>query len=201
MGKIMILNGSPRAPISNSKQYAEIFARFCKIETVYHNITKTNHTVLCAEMSGFSDVLFVFPLYADSLPVVFLNFLKTLENNPPVNKPTVSVLINCGFLEPEQNKVALQMINLFCHRNNYEMGSVLMLGSGEAILKTPFKYAAVRAISNLALSVADKHYNELSATMPLSKKMFCLAANIYWTLYGKKFGTTKKQMQTMRIEG
>lgn len=62
------------------------------------------------------------------------------------------------------------MINLFCHRNNYEMGSVLMLGSGEAILKTPFKYVAVRAISNLALSVADKHYNELSATMPLSKK-------------------------------
>lgn len=93
------------------------------------------------------------------------------------------------------------MIELFCRRNSYVLGSVLMLGSGEAILKTPFKYAAVRAIRNLAVSVADKHYNTFNATMPLSKKMFCLAANIHWTLYGKKFGTTKKQMQTMRIEG
>lgn len=110
-GKILILNGSPRAPKSNSKRYAEIFTRHCPDETVYQNITKRNHQELCAAMEGYTDVLFVFPLYADSLPVGLLNFLKTLEANPPASKPVISILINCGFLEYEQNEVAIRIMH------------------------------------------------------------------------------------------
>ena len=57
MGKILILNGSPRAPKSNSKRYAEIFMRYCTAETDYRNITKKNHEELCAALSGYTDVL------------------------------------------------------------------------------------------------------------------------------------------------
>ena len=195
MGKILILNGSPRAPKSNSKRYAEIFMRHCTAETDYRNITKKNHEELCAALSGYTDVLFAFPLYADSLPVGFLNFLKALEACPPAHKPVVSILINCGFLEAEQSEVAIRMMRLFCRRNGYVMGSVLMLGSGEAILDTPFKYVATRNIRRLAQSMVSGRYHTLSATMPLSKYL------IYWTFYGKRFGTTRRQMQTMEVEG
>lgn len=201
MGKILILNGSPRAPKSNSKRYAEIFMRHCMAETDYRNITKKNHEELCAALSGYTDVLFAFPLYADSLPVGFLNFLKALEACPPAHKPVVSILINCGFLEAEQSEVAIRMMRLFCRRNGYVMGSVLMLGSGEAILDTPFKYVATRNIRRLAQSMVSGRYYTLSATMPLSKYLFRLAADIYWTFYGKRFGTTRRQMQTMEVEG
>ena len=201
MGKILILNGSPRAPKSNSKRYAEIFTRHCPDETVYQNITKRNHQELCAAMEGYTDVLFVFPLYADSLPVGLLNFLKTLEANPPASKPVISILINCGFLEYEQNEVAIRIMHFFCRRNGFTIGSVLMLGSGEAILETPFKYIAQRNIKRLAHSITNKDYRILHATMPLPKSLFRLAAQSYWTRYGKKFGTTKEQMQTMEIEG
>lgn len=201
MGKILILNGSPRAPKSNSKRYAEIFMRHCTAETDYRNITKKNHEELCAALSGYTDVLFAFPLYADSLPVGFLNFLKALEACPPAHKPVVSILINCGFLEAEQSEVAIRMMRLFCRRNGYVMGSVLMLGSGEAILDTPFKYVATRNIRRLAQSMVSGRYHMLSATMPLSKYLFRLAADIYWTFYGKRFGTTRRQMQTMEVEG
>ena len=161
MGKILILNGSPRAPKSNSKRYAEIFMRHCTAETDYRNITKKNHEELCAALSGYTDVLFAFPLYADSLPVGFLNFLKALEACPPVHKPVVSILINCGFLEAEQSEVAIRMMRLFCRRNGYVMGSVLMLGSGEAILDTPFKYVATRNIRRLAQSMVSGRYHNL----------------------------------------
>lgn len=201
MGKILILNGSPRAPKSNSKRYAEIFTRHCPDETVYQNITKRNHQELCAAMEGYTDVLFVFPLYADSLPVGLLNFLKTLEANPPASKPVISILINCGFLEYEQNEVAIRIMHFFCRRNGFTIGSVLMLGSGEAILETPFKYIAQRNIKRLAHSITNKDYRILHATMSLPKSLFRLAAQSYWTRYGKKFGTTKEQMQTMEIEG
>lgn len=201
MGKIMILNGSPRAPKSNSKRYAEIFSKYCTAETEYYNITKKNHLELCAKMEDYSDVLFIFPLYADSLPVVFLNFLKTLEANPPRRKPVISILINCGFLEYQQNKVAIRMMKFFCHQNHYIIGSILMLGSGEAILDTPFRYVATRNIRKLAQSIASKNYQLIRATMPLTKKLFLMASTIYWKRFGQKFGTTKEQMQTMEIEG
>ena len=136
MGNVLILNGSPRAPKSNSRQYAEIFSTNCQLPSDYFNISKNNHAELCRRMSEYSDVLLVFPLYADSLPVGFLNFLKHLEANPPERKPVVSILINCGFLEHQQNDIALKMLRFFCRKNGYRMGSVLALGSGEAILGT-----------------------------------------------------------------
>ncbi len=201
MGRIMIINGSPRAPKSNSKRYAEIFAENCNKEVVYRNITRNNHIGLCNEIKHFNDLLFVFPLYADALPVAMLNFLKSLEANPPEHKPTISILINCGFLEHEQNEVAVSMMRLFCKRNGYAVGSVLMLGSGEAILKTPFRYIANRSIKKLARSIENGKYKTIKATMPLTKKLFVMAADIYWKRFGKKFGTSKNEMQTMKIEG
>lgn len=196
----MIINGSPRAPKSNSRQYAGIFARHSKEQTDYFSITKTNHHELCRKMEDYTDVLLVFPLYADSLPVTLLNFLKSLESNPPERKPVISVLVNCGFLEYSQNDTAVKMIKFFCKQNGYATGSVLMLGSGEAILATPFRYVAERAVRKLAKSVSEKKYRTLQATMPLTKALFRMAATVYWTNYGRKFGTTKKEMQTMRIE-
>lgn len=197
----MILNGSPRAPISNSKKYADIFRRYSGMETSYFNIGRNNHGELCRYMENYSDLLFVFPLYADALPVGFLNFLKYLESNPPANKPVVSILINCGFMEYQQNEVAVEMIRYFCRKNGYQMGSILMLGSGEAIMDTPFKYVANIKIRKLANSIASRRYKTLHGTMPLSKRLFKIAATVYWVNYGKKFGTSKKEMETMKIEG
>lgn len=197
----MILNGSPRAPKSNSKRYAEIFSKYCNFETEYYNITKKNHLELCSKMEDFSDVLFVFPLYVDSLPVGFLNFLKTLETNPPKRKPIISVLINCGFLEYQQNEIAIRMIQFFCHQHHYIIGSTLMLGGGEAFLDTPFRFIAIRNIRKLALSITCKDYKVFQTTMPLPKKLFLMASTNYWTRYGQKYGITKEQMQTMEIEG
>lgn len=196
----MILNGSPRAPKSNSKLYAGIFSQYYKGRTDYFNISKTNHVELCKRMEEYPKVLIVFPLYADALPVGLLNFLKSVESNPPAHKPEISILINCGFLEYSQNDVAIMMIKYFCKQNNFNIGSILMLGSGEAILKTPFRYVAVKAIKKLVKSIEENKNETIKATMPLTKGLFKFAADIYWTNYGKKFGITKKQMQIMEIE-
>lgn len=200
MGRIILLNGSPRAPHSNSKRYAEIFSKNCNCDTEYHAISKNNHSELCSRLKEFSDVVFVFPLYADGIPVTLLNFLKTLEENPPEQKPTVSVLVNCGFLEYQQNETAVQMMKLFCQQNGYHFGSVLKIGGGESILDTPFKILVVRKIRKLAASISDQKNVTLHITMPLSPKMFVKASTRYWIQYGKKNGLTKEQMASMKIE-
>ena len=185
--------------------------KYSRLQCDYFNITKSNHLKLIAEMENYSDVIIVFPLYADSLPVGLLNFLKNLENNLPAQRPVISILINCGFLEYEQNSncgfleyeqnsVAVSMIRYFCRRFNFPIGSALMLGSGEAILDTPFRYIAVRAIKRLSESVNKGNYKDITATMPLPKWLFKMAARSYWISYGKKFGISEKEMQRLEIE-
>lgn len=200
MGKVMILNASPRAVKSNSKCYAQIFSKYCKIDAEYFNVSKTNHNELCEKIEQFSDILFVFPLYADSIPVTLLNFLKTLETKPQTKKPVISVIINCGFIEPQQNDIAIKIISIFCKQNGYTLGSVLKIGSGEAILQTPFKFLVELKIKKFSSSIVKRKYRIFQTTMPLSKKMFIKASTKYWTDYGKRNGVTKEQMMTMEIE-
>lgn len=200
MGSLMMINASPRAPRSHSKRYAQMVSSCYKGPTAYFPLTKTNHSELLAQMDGVSDLLFVFPLYADALPVPLLNFLKFLEANPPVHRPTVSVLINCGFLEPEQNEIAVEMMRLFCSQNGYPFGSVLEIGSGEAILDSPFRFLVSGTIRRFARSIARRDNRIFRVTMPLPKRIFVRAAQEYWVNYGKRNGVTKTQMQTMQIE-
>lgn len=200
MGKIMIINGSPRPPKSNSKKYADLFVKNCTAPTRYFSITKNNHLELCKNMEDFSDVLLVFPLYADGIPVTLLNFFKTLENNPPKQKPCISVLINCGFIEPEQNDTAIKIVQVFCRNQGYSFGSVLRIGSGEAILNTPFKIFVIRKIKKLAISISETKNKNLKTTMPLTKKMFIKASARYWENYGKQNGLTRDEMSIMEIE-
>ena len=200
MGKILILNGSPRAPRSNSKQYAALFAAVCPAETETCNISKHNHMELCRKLEDCTDLLLVFPLYADSIPVTLLNFLKTLEENPPQHKPTVSVLINCGFLEPAQNDVAIRILRCFCRQCGYPFGSCLKIGSGEAILATPFRVLVRRRLRQLANAIVSARPRQLQVTMPLPKRLFLRASTAYWTAYGKRSGITREAMSTMQIE-
>lgn len=201
MDKVLILNASPRAPRSNSKEYAKLFSKFYHGKTEYLDIKRTNHASLIEKLSDFSDLLFVFPLYADSIPVTLLNFLKDLEQVTPARKPTISVLINCGFIEPQQNDIAVEMMRLFCRENGYPFGSVLKIGSGEAILSTPFLVFLNAKVKKLARSIFLHRYQVFQVTMPIPKRMFLKASSIYWEEYGKRNGCSKEEMQTMLIEG
>ena len=200
MGKIMILNASPRAPRSNSKQYAEIFSKGCGWETEFYNVTSANHLELCRAMENYSDILLVFPLYADGIPVTLLNFLKTLEDNGTQHRPVFSVIINCGFLEPNQNDVAVRMVELFCKQNGYPFGSVLKIGSGEAILTTPLRALVERKMQKLSDSILARRYRSFQVTMPMPKRLFIRASTRYWEEYGKRNGIDREEMAKMQIE-
>ena len=131
----------------------------------------------------------------------FNALLKTLEEHPPRHRPTVSVLINCGFLEPGQNDVAVQMVELFCGQNGYPFGSVLKIGGGEAILDTPFRGLVRRKLRKLAGAISAGRHRSLQVTMPLPKRLFLRASTAYWTDMGGRGGVTREQMATMEIEG
>ena len=201
MGRLLMVNGSPRGPRSNSKEYGNLFASYFPGEVDTYLVTQRNHTQVVQNLRSYSDILLVFPLYADGLPVTLMEFLKVMQEHPPEEKPTIHLLINCGFLEPEQNEVASEMVQLFCQQNGYAFGSMLWIGSGEAILTTPFRSRAVKKIQALARGIANGRPVQLKTTMPLPKWLFLRASRSYWVGYGERFHTTPQEMATMAIEG
>ncbi len=200
MGKLLIINASPRAPKSNSKGYSEMVMASYGQPVEYCNLSKANHGELGEKMAQADRVLLTFPLYADGIPVTLLNLFKSLEGNPPARKPQVSVLINCGFIEYEQNDVAVEMVRLFCKQNGYAFGSVLRIGGGEAILGTPFKFLVARQVKKLCAAMEKGEMASFHVTMPMTKGMYLKASTKYWTEYGKRNGITEAQMRSMEIE-
>lgn len=201
MANYLILNGSPRAPRSNSHQYAQLLcSELDGTCTEYALLSKDWQAILPA-MEDCTDLVLVFPLYVDCLPSGMLEFLIWLQEHPPVNRPTVHVLINCGFVEPEQNNTALDILRLFCKQAGFPFGSSLSIGGGEAFLKTPFAFLAKAKIQKLAQAVNSRQPATLNVTMPLNKSMFIRAANSYWLKYGEQSGLNQQQMSSMEIEG
>lgn len=200
MGRILIVNGSPRAPRSNSKQYAALFRQAWGGEAEEYSVIERKHASARERLEGAEHLLLVFPLYADAPPAVLLSFLQDLEEHPVQNRPAVHVLVNCGFLEPEQNQVALEIIRLFCQQCGYPFGSTLAIGSGEAILTTPFRFLVKGGVKKLARAIRTGRPAALRVIMPLPKKTYLKASEKYWLSYGAKFGTTRAQMETMDIE-
>ena len=200
MGKLIIINGSPRASKSNSKKYAEVFKDHYKGEILEYNIVSKKHETLFEKINECSDILFVFPLYVDSIPAVFTDFLKKLEQYKGDTKPTIHVLINCGFIEPEQNFVAVEIIKFFSKQNGYPFGSTLCIGGGEAIMGTPFAFFAKIKIKKLAKSINNGKKEFYTVTMPLTKKLYIKASTNYWIKYGERNGITREEMEIMKIE-
>lgn len=201
MGKLLIVNGSPRAPQSNSKQYANLFLLEWRGEAEVYQVTEKRHEEICHKLEQYSDLLLVFPLYADSLPVTLMYFLKELERHLPGKMPTVHVLINCGFLEPEQNFAALEIVRLFCRKNGCAFGTALCIGAGEAILTTPFAFLVKRKIKAMVKRIHSGSPAILKVSMFLPKRVFLRASTQYWIQRGKKHHLTREEMETMDIEG
>ncbi len=200
MGNMLIINGSPRAPKSNSKQYIELFQMYSKQPGTRVSITPKNHRDIWDSADNVSDILFVFPLYADGIPSTLLNFLKSYDAFPYRYTAAVHMIVNCGFLEPEQNAVAVKMMQLFCKENGFSFGSSLCIGSGEAILGTPFRFLVKRKIKKLARAIDSRQTKNLSVTMPLSPKTFVKASTNYWINLAKQNDVTPEEMATMDIE-
>ena len=64
----------------------------------------------------------------------------------------------------------------------------------------PFVAWGLIKIRRLARSIERRRYRTLHTTMPLPRKVFLAASTQYWLRYGQRFGTSRRQMETMQIE-
>lgn len=123
MNKIIGVSGSPKI----NKGAAYFYLKEIDINDIVSSYIYDIKDL--KKISTADTIVFSFPLYVDSLPSHFINFLNILEQNK-IEKKYIYAICNLGFHEGIQGNIALDIINNFCLRtkNNY-MGGI-SIGTG-----------------------------------------------------------------------
>ena len=134
--KICIINGSPKASTSTSELLIGYLIPFIKgNEVVRYNVCEIDFSKTQFTQIQSSEVLiFVFPLYIDSIHSHLLRFLIQLQKRGFRNKNVnVYCIINNGFYEGWQNHVAADIMKNWCKATGLTYGQTLGVGAGEML--------------------------------------------------------------------
>lgn len=135
--KIAMINGSPKSGKSTSgiliKHLEEILNNH---DISIFNINRTKPSEKDYENICNSDSLvFVFPLYIDSIPSHLLRLLIELEIRMKNCNKNIHVycIVSNGFYEGSQNLYAIEVIKNWCKRTGVIFGQALGNGAGEML--------------------------------------------------------------------
>ena len=132
--KTIIITMSPRKSFSASQYYSSILKFFMKKGEVSIVECKTYKQYLELEkkLDTIDNLVIASPVYVDTLPSTVLERLKQIESYAQSKslKLNVYALINCGFYEGEQCKLAIQTIELWSEQCGFNFLGGLGIGAG-----------------------------------------------------------------------
>lgn len=205
MNKIYIVNGSPKVNnTSNSQYFIDELSNLLdknSFEIKQANSIKYSKEEVYPELIKSNTVVFVAPLYIDSLHASLLDFLEGLEeyiNENNISKtslPRVYAIFNCGFFEGHQNRIALNIIKNFCTRVGLTWRFGIGIGAGEFMggnknmpLNSKIKIDTYKAFIEIKKDLEDNSQN-LRSNIFTSPKMprflFKLVGGIGWIMQSK----------------
>lgn len=165
--KISILNGSPK----QKKSTSELLVNYAlsqlgnnndvKIYNIGKDILSENQYKVIAESEA---ILFVFPLYIDSIPSDLLRLLIRFEEKKLFHKNImIYCIINNGFYEGQQNSIAIEQMKNWCMSAGSTWGQAIGIGAGEMlpfIADVPLGYGPNKnlgnAINQLAFNLLNR---------------------------------------------
>lgn len=211
MINLCVINGSPKKEKSNSSYLADQLTNLLNnnIKTKEYYISNLmKDTTVLQEIVTYDKILFVSPLYADCFPSTLLDFMATFEEfikeKNDINMDMYCI-VNCGFLEGHQNKVAINIMKNYCHRLNFNWRFGVGIGGGEFMtgsqkdmpLNSKMKMPIYNAYMALKEDIENSSYEPkdnilVNAKMP--KFIFKLVANFGWKRDAKKNNLKPKDL-------
>lgn len=202
MINLCIINGSPRKGQGTSSYLINELTKLLSTNVKskeYYISNLVNDENLLNELLLYDKVIFISPLYADCFPSTMLNFLATFEDFlKDKNTPNIDMygLVNCGFLEGIQNKIALDILKNYSKRINFNWRFGLGIGGGEFLkgsknipLNSRMKKPVYNAFLTLKNDIEDNSNNSIDnifTNAKMSKLIFKLAGNHGWKSMAKK---------------
>ena len=184
-----LINGSSKVGESNSGNFLNYISDYLNNYIIY-NIKKDNFEDIIKSINTSDTIVLAFPLYVDSPNTYTLKLLDYMYDNNIGNKD-IYVIINCGFREGEQCITALNIIKNWCNKLNINYKGGLLIGAGEIVGKSEYKFITRKArkkLKEFSLCIKDKkRSNDIITSMDLlNNKLYCFLANKSWTKKIKK---------------
>ena len=134
--KISVINGSPKAIKSNSEILGNYLSSLLKENEIkkYYSISFRLNDENKNEIYNSDVLIFLFPLYVDGIPSNLLKLFVEFEKEKVVNPATrVYCIVNNGFYEGKQNRLAILQIKNWCEKVKADWGQGIGVGAGELL--------------------------------------------------------------------
>ena len=195
--KISIINGSPKAGRSNSEILENYLLSLLKDNGIrkYYSISVRLDDKIKNEIYNSDVLIFLFPLYVDGIPSNLLKLLVEFEKEKVVNPATrVYCVVNNGFYEGKQNRLAILQIKNWCEKIKAEWGQGIGVGAGELLpyLKKckleqgPLKNLG-KALEKFSINILTlKNDKDIYINPNWLKSLYFFQGSISWILKGRK---------------
>ena len=210
MTSLCLINGSPRKGQGTSSylisELTKLFNTNVKTKEYYISNFMKDKTLL-EEIISYDKIIFVSPLYADCFPSTMLEFMATFEDfikEKDNIKIDMYCLVNCGFIEGTQNKIAINIMKNYCRRLNFNWrfgvgigGGEFMKGSKDMPLDSRMKkpvYNAFLALKQDIENNSDNQVNNILTNAKIPKFIFKFAGNSGWKSMAKKNNLKAKDL-------
>ena len=203
--KIGIINGSPRGKKSNSEiliNYLYSLLEGHKINKYYSFFNKIDSEIK-SEIHNADVLIFVFPLYIDSIPSSLLDILLKFEEEKIVNSKTkIYCIANNGFFEGKQNQLAILQMKNWCKKIGAEWGQGVGIGAGEILSylekvplgKGPLKNLG-KALNQLSNNIKTLNSdNEIYINPNWSRLLYWIQGTISWIIKARKNKLKMKEL-------
>ena len=195
--KISIVNGSPKAIKSNSEILGNYLSSLLKENEIkkYYSISFRLNDENKNEIYNSDVLIFLFPLYVDGIPSNLLKLLVKFEEEKVVKFETkIYCIVNNGFYESKQNRLAILQMKNWCEKVKADWGQGIGVGAGE-LLPYLKKYKLGQGpLKNLG-KVLDKFSTNILTLKSDEdiyinpnwlKSLYFFQATISWILKGRK---------------
>ena len=206
----LMLCGSPHNEGGNSTYLLTVLKEKLnkdgKIYNIMHSSEISEDAFLQALKNG-ENIVFSFPLYADSLPAYFLAFLKKLKANAEnINSQSrVYVIINNGFYDDVQNRIAIKIMWKWCDKCGLLKGRAIAVGAGGILHAAPLGKGPMARVDTVldefAEDIKNRRLGDTIFVKPsFPRFLYTLMGNMSFTAEGRKNGLSKKDIKALQTE-
>lgn len=195
--KISIINGSPKAIKSNSEILGNYLLSLLKENEIkkYYSIYFRLNDENKNEIYNSDVLIFLFPLHVDGIPSNLLKLLVKFEEEKIIKSETkIYCIVNNGFYESKQNRLAILQIKNWCEKVNTRWGQGIGVGAGELFPHLKKYQLGQGPLKNLG-KVLDKFSaniltlksdEDIYINPNWLKSLYFFQATISWILKGRK---------------
>ena len=195
--KITVINGSPKAVKSNSEILGNYLSSLLKENEIkkYYSIYARLDDKIKNEIHNSDILIFLFPLHVDGIPSNLLKLLVKFEEEKVIKSETkIYCIVNNGFYESKQNRLAILQIKNWCEKVKARWGQGIGVGAGELLpylKKYKLGQGPLKNLGNVLDEFSSniltlKSDEDIYINPNWLKSLYFFQGSISWILKGRK---------------